>query len=178
MEKHPLLGEDSTTARLTDDPSPRGQWWRWAGVLLLAAILVAAAFGVLGPHTAQTSSSERGYRLEVTYPQVTRAGQPAPLHVRITAESGFGETVQVSVCDGIFDNLDFQNWYPNPAAETSTPTEVLYEFDPPIAGNVLEVSLDARSAPGQFGGIRDCEVSVLEDDRPVVSTTFTTWRMP
>lgn len=178
MEKHPLLGEDSTTARLSDDPSRRGQWWRWAGVALLVAIMLAATVGLLGPRTAETSATARGYQLDVTYPQVTRAGQPAPLHVRITAEAGFGETVQVSACDGIFDNFDFQNWYPNPSAETSTPTEVVYEFDAPVSGNTLEVSLDARSAPGQFGGIRDCEISVLEDDRPVVSTAFTTWRMP
>lgn len=178
MEKHPLLGVDETTTDISDAPSRRGHWWRWAGMATLFAIVVAAALGMLGPRTAEASDTANGYRLEVTYPQITRAGQPAPLHLRVTAEAGFGETVQISVCDGIFDNFDFQNWYPNPSAETSSPTEVVYEFDAPVAGTTLEVSLDARSAPGQFGGIRDCAVSVLEDDRPVVSTTFTSWRMP
>jgi hypothetical protein len=55
---------------------------------------------------------------------------------------------------------------------------VLYEFDPPPAAETLEISLDARTAPGQFGEVDDCEVVLLEDDTAVVSTSFTVWRMP
>lgn len=178
MERHPLLGVDETTSDLSDAPSRRGHWWRWAGAGLLIAIVVSAGVGLLGPRTAETSVSAGGYHLDVTYPQITRAGQPAPLHLQITADAGFDKTVQVGLCDEFFDNFDFQNWYPNPAAETSSASRITYEFDPPVSGNTLEVSFDARTAPGQFGGIRDCEISVMEDDQPIASTTFTSWRMP
>ena len=94
------------------------------------------------------------------------------------SDADFGDVVQLSFCDAWFDHLDFQSWYPNPSAETSLPGSVVYEFDPPPSGTVLEISLDARVAPGQLGGRDTCKVSMLVDDEPVVSTAFTTWRVP
>ncbi len=81
-------------------------------------------------------------------------------------------------CDEFFNDLDFQNWYPNPAAETTVPPWIIYEFDPPPSGTTLEISLDARVSPGQFGETDDCQVSVLVEDEAVVSASFTSWRMP
>jgi hypothetical protein len=40
------------------------------------------------------------------------------------------------------------------------------------------VSLDARSAPGEFGEIQDCKVKVVDKDVELVSVSFNTWRMP
>jgi hypothetical protein len=170
---------DSTTADLRDTPpGPRGRWSRLAGFGLLVLILVAAAASLLGPRTAVTTAEAAGYTLTVEYPQISRAGQPAPLNLRVDSSTGFGQTVQVRMCDEFFDDLDFQNWYPNPSAETSAPPWVLYEFDAPPSADTLEISLDARTAPGQFGEVDDCEVVLLEDDTAVVSTSFTVWRMP
>ncbi|PVG81646.1 hypothetical protein DDE18_16765 [Nocardioides gansuensis] len=179
MKHHPLLGRDETTSDLRDSPPrPAARLGRWAGQALLVAILVAAALGLLGARTAEQSVESGSWRLHVEHAQTTRAGQPAPLHLRIEAFAGFGKTVQVRLCDDLFDDLDFQNWYPNPAAETSSPPYVVYEFDPPPRGEVLEVSLDARTAPGKFGEVDDCEVSVLVEDEPVLTTEFTVWRLP
>lgn len=170
---------DETTADLRDTPPrQRGRWARRAGVGLLAVILVLAALDLLGPRTGETSVEGGGYALAVEYPQITRAGEPAPLHVTVEATAGFGDTVQMRLCDELFDDLDFQNWYPNPAAETTVPPWIVYEFDPPPSGTTLELSLDARTAPGQFGESDDCQVSVLVEDEPVVTASFTSWRMP
>lgn len=179
MKQHPLRGRDETTRDLADSPPrPAARWARWAGQGLLVAIVLAAALGLLGARTAEQSVESGSWRLAVEHAQITRAGQPSPLHLRIEALAGFGKTVQVRLCDELFDDLDFQNWYPNPTAETSSPPHVVYEFDPPPRGDVLEVSLDARTAPGQFGEVDDCEVSVLVEDEPVVSAKFTVWRLP
>lgn len=178
MPGDPLLGVDDTTASVTDEPPTTGRRWRRVGVTALCLLLLAAALGLLGPRTADTSARRGGYLLEVTYPQVIRAGEPAPLHLRITADSGFGDVVEVSLCDEIFDDLDFQNWYPNPSAETASPGVLDYEFDAPVEGDTLDVSLDARAAPGQFGNVDDCEVAVLDQGVEQAATTFTTWRMP
>ena len=46
----------------------------------------------------------------------------------------------------IFDRFDFQNWYPNPSAETAGPLRLEYEFDPP-PGDLFELTLDG---PGTY----------------------------
>lgn len=179
MKTEPLLGVDDTTEHLRDTPpGPRGRWSRRAGVALLVLIIVAAALGLLGPMTGDKTASASGYTLSVEHPRVTRAGQPAPLQLRIESSVGFEKAVQVRLCAELFDDMDFQNWYPNPAAETAAPSWIDYEFDPPVAGDVLEIHLDAREAPGQFGEVDDCTVSVLVEDEPVVSTSFNVWRLP
>jgi hypothetical protein len=170
---------DETTSDLSDRPrGRRGRWLRRAGVGLLVLIVVAAIFDLLGPRSGELTEEAGGYTLAVQYPQIARAGEPAPLHLSVEASAGFEKVVQLRLCDELFDDLDFQNWYPNPSAETTVPDWIVYEFDPPPSGTTLEVSLDARVAPGQFGETDDCEVSVLVEDEPVVSATFTTWRMP
>ncbi len=174
-----MLGADDTATGLRETPpGRRGRWFRRAGVALLVLVVVLSALDLLGPRRGDVAAAGGGHTLAVEYPQVTRAGQPAPLHVTVEATAGFGDTVQVRFCDEFFNDLDFQSWYPNPAAETTVPPWIIYEFDPPPSGTTLEISLDARVSPGQFGETDDCQVSVLVEDEPVVSASFTTWRMP
>jgi hypothetical protein len=170
---------DETTSDVSDAPrSRRGHWPRHIGVGILVSILVAAGVDLLGPRTGELTREGAGYTLAVQYPQIARAGEPAPLHVSVDSTDGFGDVVQLRFCDAYFDHLDFQSWYPNPSAETALPGSIIYEFDPPPSGTVLEISLDARVAPGQLGGRDSCEVSVLVEDEPVVTAAFTTWRVP
>jgi hypothetical protein len=173
------VGGDETTAGLRDTPPRRrGRWWRRGGVALLVLIVLLAALDLLGPRQGDVTAESAGYTLTVEYPQVTRAGQPAPFHVTVDATAGFGDVVQMRFCDEFFNDLDFQNWYPNPAAETTVPPWIIYEFDPPPSGTTLEISLDARVSPGQLGETDDCQVSVLVEDEEAVSASFTSWRMP
>ena len=151
---------------------------RRAGVGVLVLITAAAAFDALGPRTGDTSADGGGYSLDLEYPQIARAGEPAPLVLIITSEDAFGESVQVRFCATYFEHLDFQAWYPSPSAEASEGDWVVYEFDPPPSGQTLRVALDARVAPGQLGGRDACEVSVLTAGEPAVTATWTTWRMP
>lgn len=75
MKTDPLLGVDDMTERLRDTPpGPRGRWSRRTGVAFLTLIVLAAALGLLGPRTADTTASSGGYTLPVEHPQVTRAG--------------------------------------------------------------------------------------------------------
>lgn len=163
---------DSTTADLAHAPRGAvGQWAHRSGIAVVALIVVAGLVGLMGPRSTTVSVTSEGWTLEVEHATLTRSGQPAPLHVRVERPGGFTGPVQLSLCDDLFDHLDFQNWYPNPSAETSSDRALLYEFDPP-SGPVLEVSLDARAAPGQWGGSNDCRVEVIVDDAPVVSAAF------
>lgn len=173
-----LTVDDSTVSDLADQPS--STWARWttrAGVAVLALLVLAGAVGLLGPADRTERASGGGYDLEVQYASITRAGQPAPLNMRVRREGGFDRPIQIELCDEWFDDIDFQSWYPTPSAETSTSDRLVYEFDPPPS-DTLEVSLDARTAPGQFGEVERCGVTVLEQDVPVVSVEFRTWRLP
>lgn len=169
---------DSTTEDVVSHPArPVGRWAGRAGLLVLVLVVVVGASGALGLQTRTSTEEGGGYELEVEYPWLSRAGQPAPLHLKVSRAGGFpGQTVTVELCDDLFDALDFQNWYPNPSAETVGET-LVYEFDAP-PGNVLDVSLDARVAPGELGGHDECAVSVLEGDLPLVTVEFDSWRLP
>jgi hypothetical protein len=175
------VGDSDDFSTTSDLPTePRGSLERWAtraGMLLLALIVLAGAVGLLGPKAGETSASAGEFDLHVQYPAITRAGEPAPLHIRVESAGGFDGPVQIALCDDLFDDLDFQSWYPTPSAETGDASQLFYEFDPP-EGQVFEVSLDARAAPGQFGEVEDCTVTVLEEDVEVVSVSFDSWRMP
>lgn len=170
---------DETTSDLSDSP-PRlpARLGRRAGVAVLVVIVLAAAFDVLGPRSSETSARGAEYALDLEYPLIARAGEPAPLIVTITADGSFGDTVRVRFCAEYFEHLDFQSWYPSPSGETSDPDWIVYQFDKPATGQSLRVALDARMAPGQLGGRDACEVSVLEQDEPVVTAAWTTWRAP
>jgi hypothetical protein len=154
---------------------------RRAGVGVLVLIIAAAGLDLLGPRTGEASADGDGYSLALEFPQIARAGEPAPLIVDITSEEPIDGPVTVRFCGTYFEHLDFQAWYPTPSAETSETSEtdwVVYEFDPPTDGSILHIALDARIAPGQLGGRDTCEVSVLDQGQPVVTVAWTTWRIP
>lgn len=163
---------------LPDDPkSPAARWGTRLGIGVLVVVVVAAFAGAFGPKTSTRVVRDGPWTMTVTWPSLTRAGQPAPLDVLVQHPGGFDAPLSLAICDEFFDDADFQNWYPNPAAETAEPGRVVYEFDPP-PGEVFEVRLDARTAPQQFGEVDDCTVALLLGDQPLLDTTVTVWRMP
>jgi len=175
-----MTGEDldSTTADISDStPGARSIWVTRAGRFVLIAVVALAAIGFLGPRSGTTSDSANGWELDASYPVVLRAGQPAPITFEVSREGGFDGPISLSICGDYFSELDFQNWYPNPSAETRGGEALVYEFDPP-EGDQLTLSLDARASPGGFGSRSECAVAVLEGGQPAASVNFTTWRLP
>ena len=151
-----------------------------SGVALLRARSCSSRPSTCSAHARATSPRQSGgYTLTVEYPQVTRAGQPAPFHVTVDAAAGFGDTVQMRVLRRVLQRprlpeLVSQPGRPRrpcrPGSSTSSTRR--------RPGTTLEISLDARVSPGQFGETDDCQVSVLVEDEEVVSASFTSWRMP
>lgn len=169
---------DSTVEGLQHHPrGSSGRWAHRAGVTFVALLVAGGLTGFFGPRTEQTASSGGGYDLTVEYPAVTRAGEPAPLHLRVENPDGFDGPVELELCNSWFDDYDFQSWYPTPSKETAEPEVIAYEFDPP-AGTALDVSLDARASPGELWSTDACTISVLDGGAPATSVEFTSWRMP
>lgn len=172
------MAHDSTTEGLEEIPQRPGRWVHRIGMALLVLLIAAALVGLLDPRTGTVADSGGGYELTVAYPAVDKAGLSAPLHISVHRPGGFdGSTVQLALCDDLVDTLDFHSWYPTPSAETGAPSALVYEFDVP-PGETLEVSLDARHTPEQLTEYVECEISVLEQDEPVASVSFTSWRLP
>lgn len=144
---------------------------RRIGIVALAVMIAAGLAGVLGPRTADVAADGGVYRLEVHYAQVTRSGLATPLRVNVTRAGGFDGPVTLAFDKDLFDRLDFQNFYPNPAAETAAPHRIVYEFDPP-GGDVLSITLDARTGPTQPPSAHRYWVAVLEDGREVAGVRF------
>lgn len=146
------------------------------GRSLLVVIPVLALFGVLDAQTETQTKSNAAMEVEFTTTSVTRAGNPVPLEITIRSNEPLTEPVTVEICGEYFDYLDFQNWYPNPSAETRSDDGLSYEFDPPLATE-FAVALDARAAPNISINSSTCEVSVSTSVSSL-SATFSTWRLP
>jgi hypothetical protein len=150
---------------------------RRVGLGILVLIVVAGLSGLLGVRSGTVTSSGGGYTMRVTYPQVTRAGVAVPFHVRVRRPGGFDGPLTLAISQDLLERFDFQNFYPNPAAETASGGTVHYEFDPP-PGDVFELDLDARTAPDQNGSTTVYRTAVLDAGEPVASVSFRVWVVP
>ncbi|HEU0130243.1 MAG TPA: hypothetical protein VFQ85_04535 [Mycobacteriales bacterium] len=145
--------------------------------MLFGTILLLGATGFLGVRAGTKTASGGGYDLVVSYPRVTRPGHAVPLAISVRKAGGFGdEPVTIRMTTGYFALFDENGVQPAPSAETATGEDLVWEFDPP-PGDVLRVYFDTRSGPNRQRGTSGT-VSVLEDDRPVVSLRVTTRVMP
>lgn len=169
----------STTENLSAEPAgPLARTVQYAGLGVLLLVVLAAALDLLGPREGHVADHTGDVGVAVDYPQVTRAGQPAPLRIRVHQEGGFDGPLTLAFSRDLFDDSDFQTWYPSPSSETAEPGRIVYEFDPPPAGEDFEVHLDARTAPGQFGEVSPNWVAVLVAGKTAARVDFRVWRMP
>jgi hypothetical protein len=157
-------------------PSRRARTIRRLFMTVLAGFLVLGLTGYLGVRTRSTTAEGGGYKLTVTYGQVSRPGLATPWSVEIQRPGGFDGPVTVSSTNSYLDMFDENGFDPQPSKSTGTPDVVIWEFEPPD-GDTLGISLDARIEPGAQWG-RTGETSVLVDGKPVVTAKYRTWVMP
>jgi hypothetical protein len=155
----------------------RARTGRRIGLGVLAVVVAAGLSGFLGIRSATVTGESDGYRLAVTHAQVTRAGIAVPFHVRVTHTGGFDGPLTLAISEGLLERFDFQNFYPNPSAETGTPGYVYYEFDPP-PGDVFELNLDARTAPDQNGSTTVYRTALIVGGDEVTDVSFRVWVVP
>ncbi len=144
---------------------------RRVGIVSLTIFVIVGLTGLLGPRSSEVGASGGGFRLDVRYAQVTRSGLVAPLRVRVTHPGGFDGPITVAFSKDIFDRFDFQNFYPNPSAETAGPRRLEYEFDPP-PGTAFELTLDVRIGPTQPPSAHRYWVAVDSEGVDVARVTF------
>lgn len=151
---------------------------RRAGLVLLAAFVLAGATGLLGTRTSETTVRDEGYELTVTYPRVSRPGHAVKVQMQLSKEGGFGDSpIPLRYSSNYFDLFDENAFTPHPDSETADTAFTIAEFAPP-PGDVFVISVDTRVEPARQRGT-DGEVSLLDESgSPVLTATFSTWLWP
>lgn len=148
-----------------------GRDLRRIGIAALCVLVAVALAGLLGPRSTVTSARDAQQTLTVQHGQITRPGIPVPFEITLIRDAGFDAPVTLAISTDLVDRLDFNNWYPNPDSETSRREWVEYEFGQP-PGTEFHLSLDARTAPGQWPSSNRYMVSVIEDGRATTTVEF------
>jgi hypothetical protein len=172
----PPTASDLSTDR---DTWERGIWWRRGFLALVALVVVAGLFGVFGlrSRTVNADSSDGDVSLQVTYPQVARAGLSVPFEIEVHRRGGFDDDVVLQVSSDYLDLFDRSSVDPEPDQERSTESSVLWQFRQPPT-DTFSVSVDMEVQKGKHWG-RSGSVAVLDaDGRTLARTTFTTWLAP
>lgn len=169
---------DSTLADVRP-PVPRraARAGRRAVLVLLLIVVALGATSLLGVHTSTATAEAEGYRVEVAYPRVARAGLDTTWRVTVRHPGGFGsEPITLAVSARYFDIFETQAFHPTPSKETGDGSTLSFEFDPP-AGDVFSVDYDAYIQPSSQLGRRG-EVQLMDGQRPRVTVPFRTWLVP
>jgi hypothetical protein len=145
-------------------------------LILLAVFLGLGLAGVFGPRTSTASATSNGYRLDVTFPSITRPGLPIRWEVLVRHRGGFGDKVRIAITFDYFHLFDVTGIEPDITSSTSDGTNIVYEFDPP-PGDTFRVQFDAAVEPGVHELPR-ATTSVLADGRTVVQVSYSTKVMP
>jgi hypothetical protein len=145
-------------------------------LILLAVFLALGLAGVFGPRTSTATASAGGYRLQVTYPSVTRPGLPIRWELLLTHPGGFGDKVRIATTFDYFHLFDVTGIDPEISSSTSDGSVIVFEFDPPD-GDTFRVQFDAAVEPGVHE-LPKATTSVLVGGRPAVQVTYSTRVVP
>ena len=167
---------ESTTAGIPTSNRPASVWARRSMLALMALITLAALLTTFGVHSSQASTNALGYRVDVVYPRVARAGLDVPWEATVTRDGGFGSTVRVAVSAHYFDLYEGQGFRPEPSDETREGDTWYLTFAAP-PGDTFRVYFDAYIQPGSQVG-RSGWFAVVDSGRLVARTHFSTWLWP
>ena len=171
LQPLPTSPEQSDLRRLR-----RARAGRRATLAVLLAILVLGAANALGVRVGAVTAAGGGYRIAVTYAEVSRPGLATPWGVEVTRQGGFDGPIRIATSRAYLHLFDYNVVHPQPAKETGTPDMVIWEFDPP-AGQTFRVSFDGRLEPTEHLS-QGASTSVLEGALPVVTVHYTTRVVP
>jgi hypothetical protein len=154
----------------------RARTFRRVAIAVIGVFVLLGVAGVFGARSGTASASGGGYSLVVTYPAVTRPGLAVRWSLEIRRRGGLEDQVTLSTTSSYFDLFDFNQFYPQPSAETSDGETTILTFDT-AGGEIFRVILDGRLEPARQDGAAAVS-SVLVGGRPVVSVRYRTMVMP
>jgi hypothetical protein len=154
----------------------RARTYRRVAIAIIGLFVLLGLAGVFGARSGTASASGGGHSLVVTYPAVSRPGLAVRWSVEIRREGGLEEQVTIATTSSYFDLFDFNQFYPQPSAETSDGSSTIWTFDT-AGGKIMRITLDGRLEPARQDGA-EAVSSILVGGRPVVSVRYRTMVMP
>jgi hypothetical protein len=169
-----------TTSTLADDDgtaaSKRSHFLRNVFLVLLALFLLAGVAGVFGLRSTTAAAERDGYRLEVKYARVTRAGLASPFAVAVHRDGGFTGDVEIVTTSNYFDLFSQTQPSPQPDSESGNADTTTWHFDKPD-GATLSVSAGGSIQSDRHTGASGT-TSVVVDGRTVVKVRYRTRVVP
>jgi hypothetical protein len=164
---------------------PPENWSRWerrfhaASVVLVAAIVLLAAVGLLGVRTGTVVSSGNGYVLEVRHTEISRPGLATPWSAEVSTTDGSAlpETITVGLTASYLTMFDFNGLSPTPSSSFSTEGWTWWSFEVPPGQSSLRIDLDVRLEPA-VQWVRSGSVALEIEAERLLSVDFATWVMP
>jgi hypothetical protein len=153
-----------------------GRRLRGLGAAVLGLLVLAGVTGLLGVHTSTAVAERDGYRLEVRYASVSRAGLDTPWQVRVRHPGGFTDPVTLATTFAYFEMFEAQGLSPAPDKETAGGQFVYQEFAPP-PGDVLTVTFDGYIQPASQRGRRGTTVLIV-DGQEITRVDYRTVLLP
>jgi len=147
---------------------------RTATVVLLAALLGAAAAGVLGVRSSTAGVAGSGTTVTVVWPRTTRSGLPATIDITAAARTGdgLGSPLTVSVDAGYLELFEDLAVVPAAAAERAAAGRVVFDVKVEPGERAVSVRIAGRLA-ASARGLHRARVSV--GDAPPVSVSTFVW---
>jgi len=167
----------STVDGLAEARQPLAVWCRRTALVLVAVLVALSLVGLLGVRTAEETATRDGYRLEVTYPRLARAGLDTEWRVRLSNPSGLGDQVTLAVTGTWFSLFETQAFHPEPVETTRDGSLMYLTFASPPDADTLVVDFDAYVQPASQRGAA-ARVAVVEAGAPVVWVDYDTWLLP
>ena len=160
--------------RSTEGPGSR--LGRRLSLVLLLLLVVAAAIGAFGVHSATVSDRANGYLLGVTYPRTARAGLDVPFTAHVQHTGGFPSSLTLAISTEYFRMFETQGFYPDADSATNDGRFVYLTFTAPH-GDTFVMDFDAYIQPSAQLG-KSATVKLIVRGSTVATVRLHTWLVP
>jgi hypothetical protein len=156
---------------------PRPLVWRKLGLALLAVIVLAGFFGLLGDRSGSVEGeSGDGHHLRLEYAASSRPGLDVPFEITLTKPEGLDLEETLALTGEYLDMYETQGWYPEPTEQTRDGEWVYLTFATEGQPEMV-IDFDAYIQPAAVRS-RDGRIAVVVDGEPVAPLSFRTVLFP
>jgi hypothetical protein len=145
--------------------SPLEKHLHTLGRILLAALLLAALAGLLGPGPFSSRTAEAGAGLSADYQRFVRNHAPADLRIRVVSPAG-QDSIRLLVSNAFLEATELTRIKPEPHSVEVTPEGHVYVFEAPELGAEEALILYRYQPDGAFS---DVPVRIALEGGPEVS---------
>ncbi len=110
------------------------------GRLFLAALLLAALAGLLGPGPLSSRTANAGGALSIDYQRLVRNHAPADLRIQVVRPAG-QDSIRLLVGNAFLGATELRNVTPDPASVEVTPEGHVYVIEAPELGSMAALIL-------------------------------------